>query len=58
VSVTDFKKQASKVIDKVMEGRPIALLRYNTPEAVLICLNDYFELVDRWREQGLSRTNR
>jgi prevent-host-death family protein len=56
VSVTDFKKQAGKVIDKVVvEGRPIALLRHNTPEAVLICLDDYFELVDTWRERGLKR---
>jgi prevent-host-death family protein len=55
VSVTDFKKQAGKVIDKVVEGRPIALLRHNTPEAVLICLDDYFELVDTWRARGLKR---
>jgi prevent-host-death family protein len=54
VSVTDFKKRAARVINDVLEGRPIALLRNNKPEAVLITLEDYFDLVETWRERGLK----
>jgi prevent-host-death family protein len=54
VSVTDFKKRAARVINEVLEGRPIALLRNNKPETVLITLEDYFDLVETWRQRGLK----
>jgi prevent-host-death family protein len=54
VSVTDFKKRAARVMNGVLEGRPIALLRNNKPEAVLITLEDYFDLVETWRQRGLE----
>ena len=54
VSVTEFKKRAARVINNVLSGRPIALLRNNKPETVLITLEDYFDLVETWRERGLK----
>jgi prevent-host-death family protein len=54
VSVTEFKKRAASVINNVLEGKPIALLRNNKPETVLITLEDYFDLVETWRERGLK----
>lgn len=54
VSVTEFKKRAASVINKVLDGRPIALLRNNKPETVLITLEDYFDLVETWRQRGLK----
>ena len=54
VSVTDFKKRAASVINNVLGGKPIALLRNNKPETVLITLEDYFDLVETWRERGLK----
>jgi prevent-host-death family protein len=53
VSVTEFKKRAASVINNVLDGKPIALLRNNKPETVLITLEDYFDLVETWRERGL-----
>jgi prevent-host-death family protein len=54
VSVTEFKKRAASVINAVLDGRPIALLRNNKPETVLITLEDYFDLVETWRQRGLK----
>jgi prevent-host-death family protein len=54
VSVTEFKKRAASVINNVLDGKPIALLRNNKPETVLITLEDYFDLVETWRERGLK----
>ena len=54
VSVTEFKKRAASVINKVLDGKPIALLRNNKPETVLITLEDYFDLVETWRQRGLK----
>jgi prevent-host-death family protein len=54
VSVTEFKKRAASVINEVLDGRPIALLRNNKPETVLITLEDYFDLVETWRQRGLK----
>jgi prevent-host-death family protein len=54
VSVTEFKKRAASVINEVLNGRPIALLRNNKPETVLITLEDYFDLVETWRQRGLK----
>jgi prevent-host-death family protein len=54
VSVTEFKKRAANVINNVLDGKPIALLRNNKPETVLITLEDYFDLVETWRERGLK----
>ena len=54
VSVTYFKKRAASVINNVLDGKPIALLRNNKPETVLITLEDYFDLVETWRERGLK----
>ena len=54
VSVTEFKKRAASVINEVLNGRPIALLRNNQPETVLITLEDYFDLVETWRQRGLK----
>jgi prevent-host-death family protein len=54
VSVTEFKKRAASVINNVLDGQPIALLRNNKPETVLITLEDYFDLVETWRQRGLK----
>ncbi len=54
VSVTEFKKRAASVINEVLDGRPVALLRNNKPETVLITLEDYFDLVETWRQRGLK----
>jgi hypothetical protein len=54
VSVTEFKKRAASVINDVLHGRPMALLRNNKPETVLITLEDYFDLVETWRQRGLK----
>jgi len=54
VSVTEFKKRAASVINNVLDGKPMALLRNNKPETVLITLEDYFDLVETWRERGLK----
>jgi prevent-host-death family protein len=54
VSVTEFKKRAASVINNVLGGKPIALLRNNKPETVLITLEDYFDLVETWRQRGLK----
>jgi Antitoxin Phd_YefM, type II toxin-antitoxin system len=54
VSVTEFKKRAASVINDVLDGRPMALLRNNKPETVLITLEDYFDLVETWRQRGLK----
>ena len=54
VSVTEFKKRAASVINNVLNGKPIALLRNNKPETVLITLEDYFDLVETWRQRGLK----
>jgi prevent-host-death family protein len=54
VSVTEFKKRAASVMNDVLDGRPVALLRNNKPEAVLITLEDYFDLVETWRQRGLK----
>lgn len=54
VSVTEFKKRAASVMNDVLDGRPVALLRNNKPEAVLITLEDYFDLVETWRKRGLK----
>ena len=54
ISVTDFKKRAASVINNVLAGKPMALLRNNKPETVLITLEDYFDLVETWRERGLK----
>ena len=54
VSVTEFKKRAASVINNVLDGQPIALLRNNQPETVLITLEDYFDLVETWRQRGLK----
>jgi prevent-host-death family protein len=54
VSVTEFKRRAASVINEVLDGRPIALLRNNKPETVLITLEDYFDLVETWRQRGLK----
>jgi prevent-host-death family protein len=54
VSVTEFKKRAASVINNVLDGKPIALLRNNKPETVLITLEDYFDLVETWRQRGLK----
>jgi len=54
VSVTEFKKRAASVINNVLDGQPMALLRNNKPETVLITLEDYFDLVETWRQRGLK----
>ena len=54
VSVTEFKKRAASVINNVPDGQPIALLRNNKPETVLITLEDYFDLGETWRQRGLK----
>ena len=51
VTITEFKEQVREVIDLVAECRAIAILRHKTPEAVLIPVDDYIELVKLRRER-------
>jgi len=44
-------RQAREVIDLVSERRAVAILRHKTPEAVLIPVDDYVELVKLRRER-------
>ncbi len=54
VSVTEFKKRAASVINKVLDGRPSPCCATTSPETVLITLEDYFDLVETWRQRGLK----
>jgi prevent-host-death family protein len=51
VTITEFKEQLREVIDLVAECGAIAILRHKTPEAVLIPVDDYIELVKLRRER-------
>jgi prevent-host-death family protein len=50
-TITEFKEQAREVIDMVAERGAVAILRHKTPEAVLIPVDDYLELVKLRRER-------
>jgi antitoxin Phd len=52
-SITEFKEQARDVIDRVAQRRAVAISRHNTPEAVLIAVEDYLELLTL-REERLN----
>jgi prevent-host-death family protein len=50
-TITELKEQAREVIDLVAVRKAIAILRHRTPEAVLIPVDDYIELVKLRRER-------
>ena len=50
-TITEFKEQARQVIDLWEERKAGAILRHKTPEAVLIPVDDYVELVKLRRER-------
>jgi antitoxin Phd len=45
VSITEFKEQAREVINRVTQRHAVAISRHNAPEAVLIPVEDYLELL-------------
>lgn len=50
-TITEFKEQAREVIDLVAGHKAVAIMRHGTPEAVLIPVEDYVELVKLRRER-------
>jgi prevent-host-death family protein len=51
LTITEFKEQARAVLDRVAARKAVAILRHKTPEAVLIPVEDYVELVRLRRER-------
>lgn len=57
VSVSDLQKNYANLIEKVKKlAKPIILLRRNEPEAVLISVSHYEDLVEKRKlyEEGLA----